>query len=77
MLGCATEYLACTASQAAPNFRADKAPEINFSATLKLAGIEFIDENGGGQGVRLRDRQRPKSPNSRSAQSRFQSLFPV
>jgi len=24
------------------------------------AGIEFIDENGGGPGVRLRERQRPK-----------------
>jgi hypothetical protein len=27
---------------------------------LELAGIEFIDENGGGPGVRLRNRQRPK-----------------
>jgi transcriptional regulator with XRE-family HTH domain len=27
---------------------------------LEAAGIEFIDENGGGPGVRLRDRQRPK-----------------
>jgi transcriptional regulator with XRE-family HTH domain len=26
------------------------------------AGIEFIDENGGGAGVRLRKRQRPKPP---------------
>jgi ribosome-binding protein aMBF1 (putative translation factor) len=25
---------------------------------LELAGIEFIDENGGGPGVRLRQRQR-------------------
>jgi hypothetical protein len=25
-----------------------------------LAGIEFIDENGGGPGVRLRKRQRAK-----------------
>ena len=24
------------------------------------AGVEFIDENGGGAGVRLRDRQAPK-----------------
>jgi predicted transcriptional regulator len=24
------------------------------------AGVEFIDENGGGPGVRLRKRQRPK-----------------
>jgi transcriptional regulator with XRE-family HTH domain len=27
---------------------------------LEDAGIEFIDENGGGPGVRLRKRQRPK-----------------
>jgi transcriptional regulator with XRE-family HTH domain len=27
---------------------------------LESAGVEFIDENGGGPGVRLRDRQRPK-----------------
>lgn len=29
---------------------------------LDRAGIEFIDENGGGPGVRLRKRQRPKQP---------------
>jgi hypothetical protein len=27
---------------------------------LELAGIEFIDENGGGPGVRFRKRQRAK-----------------
>jgi len=27
---------------------------------LELAGVEFIDENGGGPGVRLRKRQRGK-----------------
>ena len=27
---------------------------------LKRAGVEFINENGGGPGVRLRNRQRPK-----------------
>jgi hypothetical protein len=27
---------------------------------LELPGIEFIDENGGGPGVRLRNRQRAK-----------------
>jgi transcriptional regulator with XRE-family HTH domain len=27
---------------------------------LNRAGIEFIDENGGGSGVRLRKRERPK-----------------
>jgi DNA-binding XRE family transcriptional regulator len=29
---------------------------------LELAGIEFIAENGGGPGVRLRKRQRRKMP---------------
>lgn len=27
---------------------------------FEYAGVEFIDENGGGPGVRLRDRQAPK-----------------
>jgi ribosome-binding protein aMBF1 (putative translation factor) len=27
---------------------------------FEVAGVEFIDENGGGPGVRLRKRQRPK-----------------
>ena len=30
--------------------------------TLEAAGVEFIDENDGGPGVRLRKRQRPKKP---------------
>ena len=29
---------------------------------FEVAGIEFIDENGGGPGVRLRKRQRSKRP---------------
>ena len=29
---------------------------------LEKAGVEFIDENGGGLGVRLRKRQQPKKP---------------
>jgi transcriptional regulator with XRE-family HTH domain len=29
--------------------------------SLEAAGIEFIDENGGGPGVRLRKRERKKS----------------
>jgi transcriptional regulator with XRE-family HTH domain len=28
--------------------------------TFELAGVEFIDENGGGPGLRLRKRQRAK-----------------
>ena len=37
---------------------------VNDSAlrrTLEAAGVEFIDENGGGSGVRLKKRTRPKS----------------
>jgi DNA-binding XRE family transcriptional regulator len=33
-------------------------------SALEKAGIEFIDENGGGPGVRLRKRQRLKKPKS-------------
>jgi hypothetical protein len=29
---------------------------------FELAGVEFIDENGGGPGVRLRKRQRLRKP---------------
>ena len=29
---------------------------------FEIAGVEFIDENGGGPGVRLRKRQRLKKP---------------
>jgi transcriptional regulator with XRE-family HTH domain len=32
-----------------------------IQVALKRAGVEFIDENGGGPGVRLRKRQRPKA----------------
>jgi transcriptional regulator with XRE-family HTH domain len=31
-----------------------------IQTALELAGVEFIDENGGGPGVRLRKRQRAK-----------------
>jgi hypothetical protein len=32
-------------------------------AAIEAAGIEFIQENGGGLGVRLRKRRRTKAPN--------------
>jgi hypothetical protein len=41
----------------------DKARRLNDLAirrALELAGVEFIDENGGGPGVRLRKPQRSK-----------------
>ena len=34
--------------------------DVTVRRALELAGIEFIDENGGGPDVRLRNRQRPK-----------------
>jgi hypothetical protein len=33
---------------------------MKIRAALEVAGVEFIEENGGGPGVRLRKRQRPK-----------------
>ena len=33
-----------------------------LTRALEAAGVEFIDENGGGAGVRLRNRQGPKQP---------------
>jgi hypothetical protein len=38
------------------------ANDLAIRRTLETAGIEFIDENGGGPGVRLRERQRQKRP---------------
>ena len=36
------------------------ANELAIRRALESAGVEFIDENGGGPGVRLRQRQRKK-----------------
>ena len=36
------------------------ANDLAVRRTLEMAGVEFIDENGGGPGVRLRNRQRQK-----------------
>ena len=36
------------------------ANDLAIRRALENAGIEFIDENGGGPGVRLRRRQRAK-----------------
>ena len=38
-----------------------KANDLTVRRALENAGIEFIDENGGGAGVRLRRRQKPKN----------------
>jgi hypothetical protein len=36
------------------------ANDLAVRRALELAGVEFIDENGGGPGARLRKRQRAK-----------------
>jgi len=36
------------------------ANDLAIRRTLELAGVEFIDENGGGAGVRLQKNQREK-----------------
>jgi hypothetical protein len=36
------------------------ANDLAVRQALESAGVEFIDENGGGPGVRLQKRQQPK-----------------
>jgi hypothetical protein len=36
-------------------------PKISIRHAFDLAGVEFIDENGGGPGVRLRKRHHKKT----------------
>jgi len=43
-------------------YNGDPATLQMIEKVLEAAGVEFIDENGGGPGVRLRKRQRPKKP---------------
>jgi hypothetical protein len=38
------------------------ANDLAVRRALEGAGVEFIDENGGGPGVRLRQRHQPKTP---------------
>jgi transcriptional regulator with XRE-family HTH domain len=38
------------------------ANDLAVRRALEAAGVEFIDESGGGPGVRLRQRWRPKAP---------------
>ena len=42
------------------------ANELAVRRTLEAAGVEFIDENGGGPGVRLHKRQAKKPSRSQS-----------
>jgi transcriptional regulator with XRE-family HTH domain len=43
-------------------YAGDPATLAAIATVLRRAGVEFIDENGGGPGVRLRKRQRQKAP---------------
>ena len=45
----------------------------NIKRVLEKAGVEFVDENGGGPGVRLRDRSK-RSPGSRAFLSRVAAI---
>jgi hypothetical protein len=38
------------------------ANDLAIRRALELAGVEFVDENGGGPGMRLRKPQRPIQP---------------
>jgi hypothetical protein len=38
------------------------ANDLAVRRTLEMAGVEFIDGNGGAPGVRLRNSQSPKQP---------------
>jgi transcriptional regulator with XRE-family HTH domain len=69
LLGWSQTYLAEQAGLSLPTVKrveAERGPRVSEEGRLKLkralelAGIEFIDENGGGPGVRLRRRQRQK-----------------
>src|SRR6516162_7004317 len=49
------ELAECETSMTAAN-------DLAIRQALEAAGVEFIDENGGGPGLRLRQRRRPKTP---------------
>ena len=48
------------AELAATGISMTAANDLAVRRALETAGVEFIDENGGGPGVRLRKHQRPK-----------------
>jgi hypothetical protein len=72
LLRWSTEHLAREAALGLATIKRAEAAENETSMTtandlavrrvLEAAGVEFIDENGGGPGVRLRKRQRLKKP---------------
>ncbi len=71
LLGWSQTGLAGRAGLSLPTVKrveAERGPNVSEGArralqlALELGGVEFIDENGGGAGVRLHKRQRPKKP---------------
>ena len=71
LVGWSQTQLAERAEMSLPTVKrveAGNGPRVSEEARLKLqqalecGGVEFIDENGGGPGVRLRKRQRSKQP---------------
>jgi predicted transcriptional regulator len=72
LIGWSQEELASAADVSLPTIKRLEATEgwlagrqttaHNIRSALEKAGIEFIAENGGGPGVRLRKRQRLKKP---------------
>ena len=76
LIGWSQEELASAADISLPTIKRLEAAEgwlggrqttgHKIRAALEKAGIEFIDENGGGPGVRLRKRSRAKQPSKRA-----------
>lgn len=72
LIGWSQEQLAAAAGVSVPTIKRLEAAEgwlggrqatgSKIRGALERAGIDFIDENGGGPGVRLRKRQRLKKP---------------
>ena len=71
LLGWSQTQLAKQAGLSLPTVKrveTERGPKVSEDAryalqrALELGGVEFIDENGGGPGVRLRRRQRLKRP---------------
>ena len=70
LVGWSQEELASAANVSLPTIKRLEAAEgllggrqstaQKIQTALEKAGIQFIDENGGGPGVRIRKRQRPK-----------------
>ena len=70
LVGWSQEELASEANVSLPTIKRLEAAEgllggrqstaQKIQTALEKAGIQFIDENGGGPGVRIRKRQRPK-----------------